>query len=461
MMINEVKSLESDPIEQFPILPLSVYKNRILAVRKKMKKKNLDQLVIYSDREHSSNQEYLVGVGPRFEESILIMDSFDSLKIIVGNECQYFLPSPELEVLVELFQDFSPLGQPRDKSSALTKIFRNAGLASGQKIGCIGWKQYSNHLVSDSINALDVPSYIVDELRIIVGNSGDVTNAVDIFINPNTGLRISSDVHQIAQFEYASQVVAGSVRNTISHFSVGKSERSLEKYLVSMGLTLSCHRMISFGDKVKQGLSSPSDNLCKMGVPFTLAIGVAGALTARAGMVAYDERNLEGDLRRFYPSFAANYFSSIVSWYESIKVGATGDSVYQSVDSAIDRNLFKLMLNPGHNLHLEEWSQSIFEKHNMNTIQSGMTLQSDLIPISIGPFCYSNAEDGVVIADVSLQNEIQMNYPEMWERIVRRRDYMRNSIGINLDQSVLPLNNYCAVYSPYALSPDKIYLNSD
>lgn len=118
------------------------------------------------------------------------------------------------------------------------------------------------------------------------------------------------------------------------------------------------------------------------------------------------------------------------------------------------------MLNPGHNLHIEEWSQSIFSPDDNSEIRSGMILQSDLIPISAGPFCYSNAEDGVAVADVALRREIEFKFPDMWTRINKRKDFLKNQIGIELDESILPLSDTCALYAPYILAFDKCYTKS-
>jgi hypothetical protein len=87
-----------------------------------------------------------------------------------------------------------------------------------------------------------------------------------------------------------------------------------------------------------------------------------------------------------------------------------------------------------------------------------MVLQSDLIPISKGPFCYSNAEDGVVLADEGLRLEIQNKYPEMWERINLRKAFLREKIGIALHDSVLPISDTCGIYAPYALENDLVYV---
>ena len=458
MKTEKIQRIASPKVGDYPDTPVEVFLQRMQNTKKKMRDSNLDFLVIFSDREHPTNQEYLVGVGPRFEESLLIISQDASPKILLGNECQYYAPNPDLGVEVILFQDFSPAGQPRGQSKSLGSILREAGIAAGQNVGSVGWKTYPDFNLSSGQESLDIPAFLADELRFITGNSGKVSNAVDIFTSTVDGLRIECSSLEIAQFEYAARIISNSVRATVDNFAVGKSERELEKHLESFGLPLTCHRMISFGDKVRRGLSSPSDRTSKLGDPYTVAIGAVGALSARAGVIARDVRDLDQDLQSFYPKFSFNYWCAVVKWYESLKVGVLGGVVDAEVQKVIDRDLYTLMLNPGHNLHFEEWVGSIFAPENKETLYSGMVLQSDLIPISKGPFCYSNAEDGVVLADETLRVEIQNKYPEMWERIDLRRNFLREKIGIDLDDSVLPISDTCATYAPYALENDLVYV---
>ena len=460
MKTEKVQRISFSKVGDYPETPIEVFLERIQSTKKKMQDSNLDFLVIFSDREHSSNQEYLVGVGPRFEESLLIISQDGSPKILLGNECQYYSPNPELGVEVILFQDFSPAGQPRGNSKSLESILREAGIAAGQNVGCVGWKTYPNLNLSNGKEFLDIPAFLADELRHITGDSGEVSNAVDIFTSTLDGLRLQCSSLEIAQFEYAARVVSNSVRTTVDNFAVGKSERELERHLESFGLPLTCHRMISFGEKVRRGLSSPSDRTSKLGDPYTVAIGAVGALSARAGVLARNANDLDKELQSFYPKFAFNYWCAVVKWYESLKVGELGGVVDAEVQRIIDADLFSLMLNPGHNLHLEEWVGSTFSFENKESLYSGMVLQSDLIPISKGPFCYSNAEDGVVLADEKLRVEIQNNYPEMWDRIILRRIFLGEKIGIALHDSVLPLSDTCGTYAPYALENDLVYVKS-
>jgi hypothetical protein len=87
-----------------------------------------------------------------------------------------------------------------------------------------------------------------------------------------------------------------------------------------------------------------------------------------------------------------------------------------------------------------------------------MALQMDIIPVSQGPFCYINAEDGIALADEALRQEIASRHPGCWKRIAARQRFMREVLGMTIDDSVLPLSNTPAWLAPYALSPDLAFV---
>jgi hypothetical protein len=184
-----------------------------------------------------------------------------------------------------------------------------------------------------------------------------------------------------------------------------------------------------------------------------MAFGVEGALTCRAGIIAAGPADLGGSLRDFYPRFVANYFATVVAWYESVKIGVTAGAVFAAAEAARSPELFSFALNPGHYIHLDEWVHSPFAKDSRVVLRSGMALQADIIPVPTGPFCCSNLEDGIALADEPLRAELASRHPACSRRIAARRQFMRDALGINLDDSVLPLGNTPAWLPPYALSP--------
>ena len=196
----------------------------------------------------------------------------------------------------------------------------------------------------------------------------------------------------------------------------------------------------------------------RRGDPFTVGFGLTGALTCRAGCIARDPSDLPAEHRHFFADFAANYFEVMCTWYESVRVGAVGGEVYRAVEARRDTKLFRFAVNPGHLLHLEEWLHSPFVPGGLELLRSGMAIQMDIIPVSVGPFYCINAEDGIVLADEDLQRLLAEQFPACWSRIEARQRFMRHTLGIDLHESVLPLSNTPGWLSPYALSLDKAFV---
>jgi len=428
-------------------------------VTERMRAGKLDFLIVYGDREHFANLAYLTGFDPRFEEALLLLSADGRRKLLVGNECMGYLPDDRLEIEIELFQELSLLGQPRDTSRSLREILSGFGIGSNSVIGSAGWKYFGDANNSEQAQLLEIPSYIVDLLRELTGAKSRVLNATPLFMNPRDGLRLINSVDQIAQFEFAASHCSDSVLNLLLHIREGAVESDLEAFLNSHGLPLSCHNMVGFGEKAKRGLSSPSQNRARLGDTFTVALGVQGSLISRAGAVTRNENELPEATRDFYPRFVANYFDVVVEWYSGVKVGANSGDIYAAVQSRRDGALYDFAVNPGHYIHLDEWLHSPFDTGSDIILQSGMALQMDIIPISKGPFCYANGEDGIVLADAELRAQIASQYPNAWSRIQQRRRFMVETLGIPLDESVLPLSNIAGWLAPYILEPELVLVN--
>ena len=317
-------------------------------------------------------------------------------------------------------------------------------------MGCAGWKYFGNDLI-DIDEPLEVPAYLVDLLRQLTGEQGRVRNATSIFMDAGRGLRSVNSVDQIARFEYAAIRTSESIKALLNTLREGVAEEQLERCFHGGGLPRSCHAMVSFGEKARRGLSSPSANRAVRGAAYTAAFGVEGALSCRAGMVVEGVVDLPAQLEEFYPSFAAHYFDIVSTWYEHVRVGVAAGDVVAAVERMRDARLMKFAVNPGHLIGLDEWVHSPFTPGSRIALASGMALQMDIIPISQGPFCCANAEDGIALADETLRAEIRARYPAVAQRISARRTFMQESLGLRLDPSVMPLSNLAAWYPPFAL----------
>ena len=142
-------------------------------------------------------------------------------------------------------------------------------------------------------------------------------------------------------------------------------------------------------------------------------------------------------------------------WFALLRIGQTGDSLNEVIRSRLAFEKFGIYLNAGHLIHLDEWLSSPIYPESKVRIHSGMAMQVDVIPSSSIYFS-TRMEDGIVIADTDLQGKLGAQYPECFSRCVKRREYMRNTLGIEVADEVLPLSNMPAIVPPYFFSPNQI-----
>jgi hypothetical protein len=88
-------------------------------------------------------------------------------------------------------------------------------------------------------------------------------------------------------------------------------------------------------------------------------------------------------------------------------------------------------------------------------LRSGMALQCDIIPATGTPYFTTNIEDGVALADESMRAEFATAHPAAWSRIQQRRQFMTDTLGIELHPDVLPFSNLAAHLPPFLLQPHR------
>ena len=432
-----------------PEIPAETYRRRLDRVRERMEARQIERLVVYADREHSANLSFLTGFDPRFEEALLIVGPDEEPAILVGNECWGMAGATPVPLRRHRFQDFSLPSQPRDRSRPLDEILAEEGIGADVRVGAVGWKSYGQR------DAHDVPSYLVDEMRTLVGSGGTVENATDLLIDPADGLRVINEADQLAAFEWASCQTSQGVRTLLDGLRPGMTEREAVALLGWNGWPLSCHLMLTAGERARLGLLSPGDRPIERGDPFTTAFGIWGALTCRAGFVTEDAAGLPEPIRDYVDRLVAPYFAAIAEWYGAIRIGQTGGALFEIVERHLGDPFFGIFLNPGHQLHLDEWVNSPIFAGSTIELRSGMAFQVDVIPATGTPYFTTNIEDGIALADASLRAELAAGYPDAWNRIQRRRAFMADQLGIELHPDVLPFSNLPAVLPPFLLRPDR------
>jgi Xaa-Pro aminopeptidase len=430
-----------------PELPPALYAARLERLRERAEAGGYDRLVIHADREHSANIAYLTGFDPRFEEALLIVGPSGDPAVLAGNECYGMAGAAPLPLRRHLFQDFSLPSQPRERSKPLAEILGDEGIVDGSRIGVVGWKTY------DTREKSDVPAYIFDELRRIAGSAGAVENATGLLIDAAHGLRVTNEIEQLAYFEWAACQTSQGVRNLVFGLRPGLSEVEAVRLLEWNGTPLSCHLMLTAGPRARFGLLSPSDRRIERGDPFTTAFGIWGALNCRAGFVVADPGELPAGIRDYVDRLVAPYFEAIGEWYRALRVGVQGSVLHEVIRRRLGDPFFGFYLNPGHQLHLDEWVNSPIAPGSQIELRSGMALQVDVIPATGTDYFTTNIEDGIALADEPMRRAFAAQYPAAWQRIDRRRRFMSGVLGIELHPDALPFSNIPAWLPPFLLAP--------
>ena len=447
--LREVTLPEFGMPGEMPEVPAGVYARRLERLRERASACGYDRVVVYADREHSANAAYLTGFDPRFEEALLVIGPDGEPAVLVGNECWGIAGAAPVPLRRHRFQDFSLPNQPRDRSRPLAEILGAEGVAPGSRIGLVGWKTYAHPGMSD------VPAYLVDALRALVGGSGSIENATDLLIDPGEGLRVINEADQIAMLEWASCHTSQGMRSLLGGLEPGMSEQEAVALLGWNGQPLSCHLMLTAGPRARYGLLSPGDRRIERGDPFTSAFGIWGALTCRAGFVVEDADELTEPTRDYVDRLVAPYFAAIGAWYSALHVGQIGGALQAIIDEQLGDPFFGIFLNPGHQIHLDEWVASPIFPGSTVELRSGMALQVDVIPATGTEYFTTNIEDGIVLADDTLRGELARRFPALWSRVERRRAFMAEALGIALHADVVPLSNLPAVLAPFLLRPDR------
>jgi hypothetical protein len=434
--------------EERPEIPRHLYASRLERLRSRADEAGYDVLVVYADREHSANLAYVTGFDPRFEEALLVVGRAGEPAILIGNECQGMAAAAPLPMRPHLFQDFSLPGQPRERSRPLAEILAGEGVGSRSRVGVIGWKEFPDRSV------MEVPAYLVDALRGMAAR-GIVENAGHLLTDPGDGLRVINEVEQLAAFEYAACRTSQGVRQLLFGLRPGMRESEAVGLLEWNGMPLSCHLMLSSGKRASLGLLSPGDRRIARGDRFTVAFGVWGALNCRAGFVVEDAAELPNGIRDYVDRLVAPYFEAVAAWYGALRIGRTGGALYEIVHRHLGDPFFGVTLNPGHQIHLDEWVNSPVRPASPIELRSGMAFQVDIIPATGTEYFTTNIEDGVALADEALRAAFAGAYPAAWGRIQARREFMTAALGIDLHPDVLPFSNIPGWLAPFLLCPTR------
>ena len=409
-----------------------------------------DWLVVYGDREHYANLAYLTGFDPRFEEAIVLLGPAGQRILLVGNEGMGYTGSARLPLEAVLCQSLSLPGQDRSQSPNLRQVLRQAGISAGQRIGLVGWKYLEAFEADGRLPGLFAPAVLVDALRALAGDPAAVADATPVLMHPASGLRANNEVEQIAAFEWAATRATQAVWRVVTGARPGQTELEAMAHMGYAGEPLSCHVMLSADhDSPLVGLRSPGARRLAKGDGITTAIAYWGGLGCRAGLL--DDQNDD-----FLARMAEPYFRGVAAWFQAVRLGVTGGSIHEQVTAALAEGGLRSMLNPGHLTSLDEWFHSPVRPGSGEPLASGMAFQADIIPQPMPVGWSMNCEDPLVFADAELRAALAAQYPDLWARIHARQDFMRQQLGIDIGDEVLPLSATPTYLPPLWLSPSRV-----
>lgn len=445
--VKKVKAPELDHPTSKVMLKDETIEERLDKVLVRMKKSGLSSLVIYADKEHGSNFEYLVGFIPRFEEALLVLNQDGSSTLILGNENFNKVKHARIQSTGKKCSLFSLPNQPMKDLNELTEILEDTELDHSQKVGIVGWK-----LIPGMTDQFDVPQFIVNALEKRAGKD-KLVNATGLLIASNKGARVTNNANELAHYEYAASLASDSVLSAMNALELGVSELEIGNLLQRKGQYPNVVTIGAFGDRFIKGNLYPTANTLGKGDKVALTVSYKGGLSSRSGYAVENANELEKVDAGYLEDVVKPYFSAYHFWLTHVNIGTVGGEFYDAFNEHYPQSAFGWELCPGHLTADEEWLSSPFYKDSEAVVQSGMIFQVDFIPSQEGHNGVS-AESTVAVADADLRGAIEQDYPELWNRILKRRAYLKDELNIDLPKELLPLASTLGYYRPFLLNKD-------
>jgi Xaa-Pro aminopeptidase len=435
--------------EARPEIGASEYADRIAALAARVE---ADRVVVYGDREHYANLAFFSGFDPRFEEALLVVGG-ERPVLLVGNEGLSYASIAPADVDVVLCPTLSLMGQDRYGGPRLPDALAQAGVMQGSSVGIVGWKALEPGEWEAPVAPIAAAGFVVDAIRHLVGTDGAVLDATAAVMNPVDGLRALNTADQIAAFEWAASRASHAIARIVAGTQPGLTELEAVSAMGYAGEPLSAHVMYSSGPQVAVGLRSATARRIELGDAATTAVGYWGGLSCRAGLVTSADE-LDAPAEAYLEQLAIPYWRAIATWYQTVRLGISGGEIDATIRDTLAGTGIGSALNPGHLTHLDEWVHSPIRPGSADPIVSGMALQCDIIPDNSREGWAANCEDTVVVADAALRDELEASHPDVWRRTAARQAFLRDQLGLEIADELLPLSTIPAYLPPFWLSPD-------
>lgn len=418
----------------------------------KMKERDLDVVIVYADREHGANFEYLTGFIPRFEEALMLVTRDGEVKLLLGNENLNKVQYSRVAAEAVHVPHFSLPNQPMENNESFQDILGRVAEWEGKAIGVVGWKVFTSKYENNS-QLFDVPYYIVDALKGLAKDSANVISCGEIFVGENGGIRTINNADEINYYEYGASLASDCVLKTMNEIEIGKTEIELASSLSVYGQPHNITTICATGDRFTKAVIYPRNKQVKLGDKFAATVGYKGGLTSRAGYIVSKTEELPTEVSDYLERVAKPYYAAVVAWLDHVKIGMKGEEMYNLIETVLPKGTYHWHLNPGHLVADEEWMSSPIYPNSQTELKSGMLLQIDIIP-SVKNYGGASAESGIALADESLREEIARKYPELWQRFEERRKYIKEALNIELQPEILPLSDTVGYCRPYLLNKE-------
>ena len=370
--------------------------------------------------------------------------------MVLGNENLNKAGKARIEAVPIHMPHFSLQNQPMQTEKSVAQILASCELEDAEKIGLIGWKNFTSH-VEDNHLLFDLPYFLVEALKTVCGKA-QFANAAYLLIGEN-GVRTTNNANEFAHYEYGAALAGNCILKTMDRLKVGKTEMEMAETLAADGQRHSVVTIMATGARFEKANLYPGNKQIQCGDKISITTGFKGGLQSRAGYAVECAEQLPEKEQDYLKAVAIPYFQAVKTWLETIKIGINGNDLYEAVEAVLPKEDYGWTLNPGHLCADEEWMSSPIYPQSEETLQSGMLFQIDIIP-SVNGYGGVSCESGILLADEQLRKAIAKEYPAVWERIVKRRAYMQEVLGIRIQEDVLPTSMATAYLRPYLLKKE-------
>lgn len=423
---------------------------RLAAIVQRMKQHQITQLIVYADKEHGSNFEYLAGFIPRFEEALLVVNQQGELAYIMGNENLKLVPFARNPGRCLHAPLFSLPNQPMSGEASLSLLLSQAGIVAGARTGLVGWKLFS----PAQQTLFDLPQFICAAAADAAGGVSHLVNATGLFISPDQGARCINSADEVAFYEAGANRASTAMLAALNSVTPGVSEKHIGARLNADGQPNSVMTIAATGDRFAKAQLYPSDKTIKVGDKLSLTVGYKGGLSSRTAYAVSQASELPCHVSDWLPRLAIPYYHAVVSWLEQLRIGITGGELYALIEAVFPKAQYGWHLNPGHLVADEEWLCSPIWPDSAITLKSGMLLQIDIIP-SVAGYGGCSIEDTVGLADAALRAQLAAEFPAVWQRMTERKAWLSDVLRLKLADEVILLSNTVGYLRPFLLDPQR------